>query len=79
MHTWTFALLDFTSSGGCNNLPRMMFDDNYAGLNLCDTNNVISPLKSTMSCSIDQETLIVLMAFIERFRRFNNCRLAMCS
>jgi len=65
---WTFASL--TSSDVCNNLPRSIFYDNFAAVNLCDTNNVNSPLKSKTSCSIDQETLTVLIAFIERSHRF---------
>ena len=41
-------------------------------INLSDTNNVMSRLEWKMSCSIDQEirALTVLMAFIERIRRF---------
>ncbi|KAM0702882.1 hypothetical protein Q7P35_010314 [Cladosporium inversicolor] len=41
-------------------------------INLSDTNNVMSRLEWKISCSVDEEirALTVLMAFIERIRRF---------
>ena len=42
-------------------------------INLSDTNSVMSRLEWKVSCSVDEEirALTVLMAFIERIRRFN--------